>query len=43
MPYMFEFLGVKIEHWPKIWLWAEKMESLPGIQKVLLWAPTIGN
>ncbi|KAK7540274.1 glutathione S-transferase [Phyllosticta citricarpa] len=43
MPYMFEFMKVKIEDWPKIKAWSDRMLSRPAVKKILEFAPTIGN
>ncbi|KAI4958681.1 hypothetical protein J4E86_004286 [Alternaria arbusti] len=43
MPYMFEFMQVKIEDWPRIKAWSDRMLSRPAVRKILEFAPTIGN
>ncbi|EMD58424.1 hypothetical protein COCSADRAFT_350843 [Bipolaris sorokiniana ND90Pr] len=43
MPYMFEFMKVKIEDWPKIKEWSDRMLSRPAVSRILEFAPTIGN
>ncbi|KAF1362642.1 glutathione S-transferase [Lizonia empirigonia] len=43
MTYMFEFMRVKIEDWPKIQEWSDRMLSRPAVRKILVFAPTIGN
>ena len=43
MPWMFTFLGVKIEDWPNIEKWSQRMALRPAIQKILERGPTYGH
>ncbi|GIZ40459.1 hypothetical protein CKM354_000379500 [Cercospora kikuchii] len=43
MPWMFKFLGVDVDDWPKIKDWAERMSARPAFEYVLKHAPTIGH
>jgi glutathione S-transferase len=43
MPWMFTFLGVKIQDWPHIEAWSERMLARPAVQDILEAAPTYGH
>ncbi|ETS77617.1 hypothetical protein PFICI_09679 [Pestalotiopsis fici W106-1] len=43
MPWMFSFLDVDLEQYPKIKAWGEKMLARPAVQSVLAQAPKYGH
>jgi glutathione S-transferase len=43
MPWMFTFLGVKVEDWPNIEAWGKRMLERPAVRSVLDRGPKIGH
>lgn len=43
MPWMFKFLDVEIQGFPKIQAWGERMAARPAVKAVLERGPTYGH
>jgi glutathione S-transferase len=43
MPWMFKFLGVDPNNWPKTLAWGERMLERPAVQKILENGPKYGH